>query len=84
MSVLQSAPQSDALRAQIFQRLHPHAYLERFLAEGVRPDGREPSEWRDVLVNVGVSFFFAPHRRTPRHSRVVGRMVICIRRPRLC
>ncbi|KIK97395.1 hypothetical protein PAXRUDRAFT_136375 [Paxillus rubicundulus Ve08.2h10] len=47
------APQSDALRAQIFQRLHPHAYLDRFLAEGVRPDGREPGEWRDVFVNVG-------------------------------
>ncbi|KAF8551443.1 hypothetical protein OG21DRAFT_1369250, partial [Imleria badia] len=43
----------DALRAQIFQRLHPHAYLERFLAEGVRPDGREPHAWRDVFVNVG-------------------------------
>ncbi|KAI9568667.1 ribosomal protein S5 domain 2-type protein [Boletus coccyginus] len=42
-----------ALRAQIFQRLHPHAYLERFLAEGVRPDGREPRAWRDVFVNVG-------------------------------
>ncbi|KAF9225023.1 hypothetical protein BS17DRAFT_779465 [Gyrodon lividus] len=47
------APQSDALRAQIFQRLHPHAYLDRFLAEGVRPDGREPTEWREVFVNVG-------------------------------
>ncbi|KAG8216539.1 ribosomal protein S5 domain 2-type protein, partial [Butyriboletus roseoflavus] len=47
------AVQSDALRAQIFQRLHPHAYLERFLAEGVRPDGREPREWRDVSINVG-------------------------------
>ncbi|KIJ64950.1 hypothetical protein HYDPIDRAFT_153849 [Hydnomerulius pinastri MD-312] len=47
------APQSDALRAHIFQRLHPHAYLDRFLAEGVRPDGREPGEWRDVSVNVG-------------------------------
>ncbi|KAG9311642.1 ribosomal protein S5 domain 2-type protein [Chiua virens] len=44
---------NDALRAQVFQRLHPHAYLDRFLAEGVRPDGREPREWRDVSVNVG-------------------------------
>lgn len=52
-----SAPESDALRAQIFQRLHPHAYLDRFLAEGFRPDGREPREWRDVFVNVGVSHF---------------------------
>ncbi|KIJ16523.1 hypothetical protein PAXINDRAFT_113706 [Paxillus involutus ATCC 200175] len=53
VGVAKQAPQSDALRAQIFQRLHPHAYLDRFLAEGVRPDGREPSEWRDVFVNVG-------------------------------
>lgn len=37
----------------VFQRLHPHAYLERFLAEGVRPDGRAPRAWRDVSVNVG-------------------------------
>jgi len=45
--------QSDSLRAQIFQRLHPHAYLDRFLIEGVRPDGRTPDEWRDVSINVG-------------------------------
>ncbi|KIO11225.1 hypothetical protein M404DRAFT_994885 [Pisolithus tinctorius Marx 270] len=45
--------QSDELRAQIFQRLHPHAYLDRFLTEGVRPDGRTPEEWRDVFINVG-------------------------------
>ena len=62
-----SVPQSDALRAQIFQRLHPHAYLERFLAEGVRPDGREPREWRDVFVNVGVSLF-ASYRHPGRVS----------------
>ena len=43
----------EALKALTFQRLHPKAYLERFLAENVRPDGREPSEWRDVSVNVG-------------------------------
>ncbi|KAH9983796.1 ribosomal protein S5 domain 2-like protein [Russula compacta] len=39
--------------ALIFQRLHPKAYLERFLAEQVRPDGREPSNCRDLFVNVG-------------------------------
>src|SRR6267142_1044843 len=39
--------------AQIFQRLHPKAYLERFLADQFRPDGREPSEWRDLFVHVG-------------------------------
>lgn len=43
----------EALKALTFQRLHPKAYLERFLAENVRPDGREPHEWRDLSVNVG-------------------------------
>ncbi|EPT00821.1 hypothetical protein FOMPIDRAFT_1030258 [Fomitopsis schrenkii] len=43
----------DALRAATFQRLHPKVYLERFLAENVRPDGREFNEWREVSVNVG-------------------------------
>jgi exosome complex component RRP43 len=43
----------DPLQATVFQRLHPRAYLERFLAEGFRPDGRETGEWRDVSVNVG-------------------------------
>lgn len=43
----------EALKALTFQRLHPKAYLERFLAEHARPDGREPREWRDVSVNVG-------------------------------
>ncbi|GJE87506.1 ribosomal protein S5 domain 2-like protein [Phanerochaete sordida] len=42
-----------ALKALTFQRLHPKAFLERFLAENARPDGREPAEWRDVSVNVG-------------------------------
>lgn len=37
----------------VFQRLHPRAYLERFLGEGIRPDGREPNAWRRVSVNVG-------------------------------
>lgn len=44
---------NETLKALTFQRLHPKAYLERFLAEKVRPDGREPDEWRDVSVNVG-------------------------------
>lgn len=43
------------LKAAIFQRLHPRVYFERFIAEKVRPDGREFHEWRDVSVNVGVS-----------------------------
>ncbi|KAJ6619721.1 ribosomal protein S5 domain 2-type protein [Mycena sp. CBHHK59/15] len=43
----------SALKASIFQRLHPRAYLERFVAESVRPDGRSFDAWRDVSVNVG-------------------------------
>ncbi|KAJ7227164.1 ribosomal protein S5 domain 2-type protein [Mycena pura] len=42
-----------ALKASIFQRLHPRAYLERFIAENFRPDGRPFDTWRDVSVNVG-------------------------------
>lgn len=38
---------------QAFQRLHPKTYLERFIAEGIRPDGREPTSWRNVSVNAG-------------------------------
>ncbi|CCM05533.1 uncharacterized protein FIBRA_07759 [Fibroporia radiculosa] len=48
-----SQTEQDALRAATFQRLHPKVYLERFLAENVRPDGRGFEEWRDVSVNVG-------------------------------
>lgn len=53
---------SDSLKAAIFQRLHPRAYLERFLAEDARPDGRalgtidkggEKELWRPVSLNVG-------------------------------
>ncbi|KAG1722690.1 ribosomal protein S5 domain 2-type protein [Suillus paluster] len=43
----------ETLRAQIFQRLHPRVYLERFIAEKIRPDGRTFDEWRNVSVNVG-------------------------------
>ncbi|KAJ7170658.1 ribosomal protein S5 domain 2-type protein [Mycena crocata] len=43
----------SALKASIFQRLHPRAYLERFVAESIRPDGRSFDAWRDVSVNVG-------------------------------
>ncbi|KAI0340831.1 hypothetical protein BDW22DRAFT_1378258 [Trametopsis cervina] len=46
-------PEQESLKALTFQRLHPKAYLERFLAENLRPDGREPAEWRDVSVVVG-------------------------------
>ncbi|KAI0058577.1 hypothetical protein BV25DRAFT_1810587 [Artomyces pyxidatus] len=44
---------TDNLKAQIFQRLHPRIYLERFIAENVRPDEREFDDWRDLSVIVG-------------------------------
>ncbi|EJD01703.1 uncharacterized protein FOMMEDRAFT_88508 [Fomitiporia mediterranea MF3/22] len=48
-------PQSvdTELQAETFRRLHPRTYLERFLNEGFRPDGREVADFRDVSVNVG-------------------------------
>lgn len=44
---------SRTSQADIFRRLHPRAYLERFVAEGFRPDGREMDNWRDLHVNIG-------------------------------
>ncbi|KAJ8596856.1 hypothetical protein M405DRAFT_756868 [Rhizopogon salebrosus TDB-379] len=52
-SVTNTSASDDTLRAQIFQRLHPRVYLERFIAEKFRPDGRTFDEWRNVSVNVG-------------------------------
>lgn len=46
---------SENQQAAIYRRLHPKAYLERFLVEKFRPDGRELDEWRDISVNVGES-----------------------------
>jgi len=48
-----SQEEQESLKASIFQRLHPRVYLERFVAENVRPDGREFHAWRDVSLNVG-------------------------------
>jgi hypothetical protein len=52
--------EQQTLKAAIFQRLHPRVYLERFVAEGVRPDGRELGKgadgnegWRGLNVVVG-------------------------------
>ncbi|KAJ3720384.1 ribosomal protein S5 domain 2-type protein [Lentinula raphanica] len=52
--------QNEANKAAIFQRLHPRIYLERFLEEKIRPDGRSIAQndegenaWRNVEVNVG-------------------------------
>lgn len=43
----------EAVRAATFQRLYPKTYLERFLEENVRPDGRDFLEFRDLSINVG-------------------------------
>ncbi|KAF9782995.1 ribosomal protein S5 domain 2-like protein [Thelephora terrestris] len=44
---------SEEIRAATFQRLYPKTYLERFLQENVRPDGRDFLEFRDCSINVG-------------------------------
>ncbi|KAM6496359.1 Ribosomal protein S5 domain 2-type fold [Amanita muscaria] len=48
-----ASSEQDSLKAAIFQRLHPRVYLERFVAEKIRPDGREFSDWRQASVNLG-------------------------------
>lgn len=48
-----SRTQTQAEKAEIFKRLHPDEYLERFLAQGYRPDGRTVDGWRDVSINTG-------------------------------
>ena len=48
-----SPAEQESLKASTFQRLHPRVYLERFLAENIRPDGRACDAWRDVSANVG-------------------------------
>ncbi|KAF8651091.1 hypothetical protein AX16_004891 [Volvariella volvacea WC 439] len=45
--------EQEALKAAVFQRLHPRTYFERFLVEKVRPDGREFGEWRQVSIVTG-------------------------------
>ena len=52
------SPSDEALKVAVFQRLHPRAYLERFLAENIRPDKRLCDGFRDVHVNVGKPFFY--------------------------
>ncbi|ORY61172.1 ribosomal protein S5 domain 2-type protein [Leucosporidium creatinivorum] len=50
---------TSALTPALFKRLHPRPYLDRFLQEGVRPDGRPlgadagEAVWRDASVNIG-------------------------------
>lgn len=49
-----SRPQTQAEKAEVFKRLHPDEYLDRFLAQGYRPDGRKVDGWRDVSINIGM------------------------------
>jgi len=39
--------------ASTFKAVHPGEYLRRFVAEGVRPDGRELWQFRKTVLNVG-------------------------------
>ena len=56
-----SEENQEALKVAVFQRLHPTLYLDRFLAENVRPDGRPLDAFRDISVNVGeISGFCLP------------------------
>ncbi|SCZ92688.1 BZ3500_MvSof-1268-A1-R1_Chr5-2g08106 [Microbotryum saponariae] len=47
----------SSLTPALFKRLHPKPYLERFLQERLRPDGRplddEHAAWRDASINIG-------------------------------
>jgi exosome complex component RRP43 len=60
MTASEALTSQNKLEASTFQRLHPRAYLERFLAEDIRPDGRDPKGWRNVNVNVGEESVFRP------------------------
>lgn len=52
-----STSEDADLKAAVFQRLHPRVYLERFVAENVRPDGRQIDAWREISVNVGMHWY---------------------------
>ena len=45
----------EGVSAAAFRKLFPEDYLDRFLAEGLRPDGRAPTAPRDLSVHVGGS-----------------------------
>ena len=65
-----SQSEQDALKVAVFQRLHPRAYLERFLTENIRPDKRLCDGFRDVHVNVGECFFFRKKTSLLSHGGV--------------
>ena len=45
---------SEALQAEAFQRLYPDQYLAKFVAQGVRPDGRALALPRATSIGLGV------------------------------
>lgn len=71
-----SQSEEDALKVAVFQRLHPRAYLERFLAEDIRPDKRLCDGFRDVHVNVGKFF----NRISPLFLKSSNDVLRCMRR----
>lgn len=46
----------DITEAAAYKRLYPVEYLQRFVIENVRPDGRNKDQAREVKINVGMSF----------------------------
>eukprot|EP00198_Chlamydomonas_reinhardtii_P001199 XP_001690534.1 predicted protein [Chlamydomonas reinhardtii] len=48
-----AAPVTDDVDAEAFKRLYPDQYYQRFLAEGVRPDGRPIGRARAVTIGAG-------------------------------
>lgn len=66
---------ATTLQAETFRRLHPRAYLERFLHEGFRPDAREVRDFRDVSVNVGAYHYRSQCKRERRLMSSVMVMV---------
>lgn len=45
---------SEALQAEAFQRLYPDQYLAKFVAQGLRPDGRPLALPRATSIGLGV------------------------------
>ncbi|KZT60824.1 ribosomal protein S5 domain 2-like protein [Calocera cornea HHB12733] len=48
-----SGSSSTKLDPEIYSRIHPRAYLERFLAASYRPSGRTPPSFRPVQIHTG-------------------------------
>ncbi|GIL72003.1 hypothetical protein Vretimale_572 [Volvox reticuliferus] len=53
MAAPSTAMASDDVDAEAFKRLYPEQYYDRFLSEGVRPDGRPLGRARAVTIGAG-------------------------------